>query len=204
MRRTTLRLAPLWLACAALFACKKDPPRPPPLPAGGSTTRPAPHAPVPATELSYRAPPSWSAQPPASPMRKAQFVLPGSGGAASAELIVFHFPGTGGSVEDNITRWYTQFQQPDGSESARKAQTAKLTVNGLPVRTVYLTGTYLKPKNPMAMMGPTEPVPNQAMLAAIVETASGPWFFKAVGPQATVDAHRAAFDEFVKTFQVKR
>ena len=39
------------------------------------------------------------------------------------------------------------------------------------------------------MGGPVDETPNYAMHAAIVETASGPWFFKAVGPIAEIDKH---------------
>jgi hypothetical protein len=40
------------------------------------------------------------------------------------------------------------------------------------------------------------------MLAAIAETASSPWFFKATGPKLTIDKHRDAFNMFVKTLRV--
>jgi hypothetical protein len=199
-------LALLILACG----CKsKEPPPLPPLP--------PPTQAIPATQpgmtphptaaggpaITFTAPAGWSAHPPTSPMRKAQFVLPGKAKGEEAELIVFHFPGTGGGVQDNLSRWYTQFKQPDGSDSAKRAETRKQTVNGIEVTTVYLVGTYMKPKSPMAMGGPTVDVPNQALLAAIAESPGGHWFFKAVGPKETIDAQRAAFDEFVKSFRRK-
>ena len=42
---------------------------------------------------------------------------------------------------------------------------------------------------------------NYRMLAAIVETPNGPWYFKALGPAATMDAHRAEFLSFLHTMK---
>jgi hypothetical protein len=68
---------------------------------------------------------------------------------------------------------------------------------------ISVKGTYLKPSAPMRMDGPKQPMADHALLAAIVETARGPWFFKAVGPRATIEAQRPAFDAFVKTFRAR-
>jgi hypothetical protein len=184
--------------------CKKAPPRNAdvaPSEAPAPTTLPSAPKAAEGAVITYSVPAGWSEHPPMTRMRRAQFVLPGKAGPA--ELIVFHFPGTGGSAKDNLDRWYTQFKQPDGSPTAQKAETKKLTVNGLTVTTVYVSGTFLKPKSPMAMGGPTDEVPAQAMLAAVVETERGPWFFKAIGPKATIDAQRASFEAFVRSFQRK-
>jgi hypothetical protein len=136
-------------------------------------------------------------------MRKDQYVLPGIDGAENAELAVFFFPGTGGGVEENLKRWYGQFKQPDGSAMEDHVEREKITVNGLPVTVVYLTGTYLKSMSPMMAGGPTEEFPGYAMLGAIVETADAPWFLKATGPQQTIDRWRASFDTFVQSFRVE-
>ena len=148
--------------------------------------------------LRYTAPASWKSQKPASSMRKAQFAIPGPGG--DAELIVFHFPGTGGDTASNLTRWHAQFTQPDGKSSTSVAKNESRTVNTLKVSITTLTGNFLKPKDPMSMNGPTENLTNQGLWGAIVEAAGGPWFFKAVGPAATLTANTAAFEELVKSF----
>src|SRR5262249_39659936 len=63
------------------------------------------------------APADWTSKPVSSGMRAADFVLPGKPGA-DAELLVYYFgPDGAGSVEDNITRWLEQFEQPDGKAS---------------------------------------------------------------------------------------
>ena len=155
-------------------------------------------------DVTFTTPKQWTAQRPSTSMRKAQFLLPGKTREADVTLGVFHFPHTGGSVMANLERWYSQFKQPDGVPSASRAQTRKLKAGGLEVTIAYLRGTYLKPKSPMEMGGETEEVPREAMLAAVVETPAGPWFFKAVGPEATIDLHRATFEDFMRSVRVAR
>ncbi len=152
-------------------------------------------------KLKYSVPDGWITEKPKSRMRIAQFRMPGQNDAGDAELAVFVFPGTGGSINDNLVRWYGQFKQPDGADSEEKAEIKKVSVNDLNVTIVYITGTYLQSASPMMMGGPVKEVPSYAMLAAIVETATDPWFFKAVGPQTTLEKWRPTFDEFVQSFK---
>ena len=157
----------------------------------------------PAGEVTDTAPSGWVAQQPSSQMRKAEFRWPGVEGKEDAEMAVFFFPGTGGSVQANLDRWYGQFKQPDGSATHDRAHNQKVNVNGLPVTVTHVTGIYLKPQSPMMMGGAVDEKPDYAMLAAIVETANGPWFFKATGPEATIAHWRPSFDEFVKSLRVQ-
>ena len=152
-------------------------------------------------ELDWKAPAEWVKEQPSSNMRLAQYQLPGPGAADPAELAVFNFPGTGGTVEMNLERWYGQFQQPDGSDTRELAEKQILSVNGMPATIVYATGTYLESQSGMMAGGPVTERENYAMLAAIVETGSSPWFFKATGPAETIDAWRDDFTAFVKTIQ---
>jgi hypothetical protein len=152
-------------------------------------------------EITYTTPQEWISEIPSSKMRKAQFRLPAPGESEDAEMAVFNFPGTGGSVEANLERWYGQFKQPDGSPTSEHAEKYQITVNGLEVTVVYTTGTFLQSTTPM-MTGPIAEKNNFAMLAAIVEISSGPWFFKVTGPRETIDFWREDFLTFVKTFRL--
>jgi len=158
---------------------------------------------LPAGDVAFKAPDGWIAEAPNNPMRKAQYKIPGSDGAGDGELGVFFFEGAGGSVEANLDRWYGQFKQPDGTSTKDKVQSTKKNVNGLSVTVVYVTGNYMKPRVAGMMGGPVDETPNYAMHAAIVETANGPWFFKSVGPQATIDKWSGGFEELVNSFQMK-
>lgn len=157
---------------------------------------------LPTGEVIYTAAEGWVAQQPSSSMRKAEFRWPGVEGNEEAEMAVFFFPDAGGSVQANLDRWYGQFKQTDGSTTAQRAHTEKVDASGLAVTVTHVTGIYLKSQSPM-MSGPVEEKPNYAMLAAIVETANGPWFFKATGPEATITHWRPSFDAFVKSLRVQ-
>ena len=147
--------------------------------------------------LKMSVPEGWVEQTPTSTMRKGQFALPRvEGDAADGELVVFYFgPGQGGSAEANIDRWIGQITQPDGSSSKEKARTSKRTIAGLSVTIVDISGTY------QALMMPGAPSggPNKGyrMIAAVVETPQGPWFFKLVGPEKTVAKWSGSFDQFL-------
>jgi len=153
-------------------------------------------------EVLYDIPKGWVQEQPSSEMRQAQYRWPGSDKAADAELAVFFFPGTGGSVEANIDRWFGQFLQPDGGSTKEKAEFKQIDVNGLAVTIVHATGTYMKPKSPMMMGGPFDELKDYALLAAIVETSNGPWFFKATGPEKTIARWRSSFDTFTKSLRI--
>ena len=71
-------------------------------PLGGTTT---------GGQLVWTVPDSWTSEPPANAMRRAQYRVPGPGG--DAELVVFYFgPGEGGDPRANAERWAGQFVQP--------------------------------------------------------------------------------------------
>ena len=80
-----------------------------------------------------------------------------------------------------------------------KADIKKIESNGMPVTLVYVTGTYLKG----TMGGPSSELNDYAMIAAIVETSSDPWFFKTIGPEVTINHWRQDFEKFATTFRQK-
>ncbi len=140
-------------------------------------------------------PSQWEAQAPASNFRLAQYRVPGTSG--DAESVVFYFGrGQGGSVAANIQRWSSQFSTTDGRSAEPKTQVIK--VNGLPVTTVELNGTYARGVG----TGPQgEARPNQTLLVAVIETADGNVTLQLHGPRATVAAHRKGFDAMVRGFR---
>ncbi len=154
--------------------------------------------------ISVRIPEGWTVEPPSSRMRKAQYVLPGQGAdTEAASLVVFYFgPGQGGSVEANLKRWYRQFKQPDGRSSSEAARVSRKTVSGMPVTIADVSGTYA-PAAMGPMMPAGEPKPNHRMLAAIVESPQGPYFFKLTGPEETVGHWVGAFDQFIESVRRK-
>jgi hypothetical protein len=181
MRHIALVLLALWL----------------PRPVAAETTR------TEAAGLRFNVPKSWTRVPAPSDVRAAQYTIPkAAGDPEDGEFILFFFgKGKGGGVEDNLERWYGQFAQPDGKASKDVAVVTIRTVNGLHVTTVDLSGTYT------AMMGPgqkAEPKAGYRMIGAIIEGDEGPWFVKATGPLATIDAARHDIDTLLQSVEAHR
>ena len=76
-------------------------------------------------------------------MRVAQYKLPkAEGDSEDGSLVIYYFgQGQGGSTAANIERWINQMKQPDGSDSKDKAKEENLTVNGLKITSVAVSGT---------------------------------------------------------------
>ncbi len=161
-------------------------------PAHGAGTNPS------APALKFTAPSDWIGETPSSSMRQAQYRLPRvSGDTEDAELAVFFFGGSGGSVQANIDRWIGQFQKPDGTPAA--GVTSRRQVHGIPLTIVDVSGVYLSSGGPM--MTETARKPDFRMLAAVAEGPNGPWFFKLTGPAKTVTKWEPSFQSFLDTIQ---
>ncbi len=148
--------------------------------------------------LAWDAPADWASQ--AKPMRAANYVAPGAGGAEDGELAVYYFgPGQGGSVEANVKRWIGQFQAPDGGPADALAKRSEKSVNGIAVTLLELDGTYLFKPFPMAPRA--TPKAGYRMVAAIAQGPDAPIFFKLTGPKATVAAAEKAFYALVDSLR---
>jgi len=110
-------------------------------------------------------------------MRLAEFTVPESG-APPAEVVVYYFgEGQGGSVEANIARWSAQFTGPDGSPVAPRLATAEGTA--FPTTVAEYEGAYARGVG----LGRAEATPDQALVAAVVETPRG--MVESIGPRTT-------------------
>jgi hypothetical protein len=191
-----------WLGAAAAGAGVRLPAaelEPPPASGGAGVRLPAAElAPPPGSAdgeparsagLVFAPPAGWVGEKPAGGMRLAQGTIPGPGGPA--QFGVFFFGrGRGGSAADNVERWIAQIDGPT-APAARHAFSA----NGLRVTWVEAAGT-LEPSQ--IGMGPATAQPGWRLLGAVVEGPGGPWFFKVVGPDATVAGAREAFLQMLR------
>jgi len=121
-------------------------------------------------------------------MRKATYVVPRApGDTEDGDLGVFYFgPGQGGGLEPNVDRWVKQFKGTKVEDVKR----ADRSIGGLVAHTVEIaSGTY--DAGPMG--GGKGPKENYALLGAIVDAPSGSYFFKLVGPKATVTKAKKPF-----------
>jgi hypothetical protein len=121
-------------------------------------------------------------------MRKASYKVKAlADDPEDAEAAVYYFgPSNGGSTEANIQRWIAQFPEVAPANVKRVERKA----NGMKQTVVDIQGTY--DGSSMTIREPTKK-PNFRMIAAVVETPAGSYFFKLTGPQKTVESAKAAF-----------
>ena len=151
--------------------------------------------------LSSKTPGEWKEVQTDGQMRVKQFTLPKAAGDKSdAELIIYFFgTGGGGGVKANVDRWKGQFQPPEGKKIDDVTKVEEFKVGSVPVTYVDVQGTYLFKARPMDSR--VEPRPNHRMLAVVFESPKGPYYFKLVGPEKTVEQHKKGFDEWLKNFK---
>lgn len=141
----------------------------------------------------WSVPAGWTAQPPRQ-MRVATYSLAAKPGGEAGECGVFYFgERQGGSAEENIHRWGTQF------EGAPPPVASIESVDGMRIHRVQTAGTYLSPGGPM--MQSQGKKPGYRLLGAIVEGPQGLVFFKCTGPASVLSGARPAFDGLVRSLR---
>jgi len=175
----------LHLAFLLLVSCSPDPmpPAPKVAPEARVDKMPAMMMPPERQEgdvIKFDAPKDWAKEAPSSNMRKAQFRIPDKEKKGKdAQMALFYFGPSNEMLQDNVKRWASQMGADDPKAEVIQGK-CKITL-------VDLKGTYTGD----AQNGPQE---NSRMMAAVVESGDGPWYFKLVGPAETVGPWR---DEFV-------
>ena len=147
----------------------------------------APAEPVKVGAFAFTVPEGWKTVTPSSAMRKAQLEI--GQGSDKAEVTFFQFgAGQGGSVAENVARWFAQFP---GSEDKRKTE----TVQAGSVKITYATaeGTF----SSGMPGGPTTPMSGYALCGAILESPDGSVFIKMTGPTSVVKSSTEAFKKMV-------
>jgi hypothetical protein len=154
-------------------------------------------------ELRFKAPDGWTTEKPSSNMRAAQYKLPkAEGDKEDASLVLYYFGSNqGGTPQANIDRWISQMKQPDGSDSKSKAKTDTLTVNGLKVTSVDVTGTYTAEMAPGSQTFHNDD--NYRLRAAVIETPKGNYYVKLAGPAKTIARWEQSYNDYLKSFEFK-
>lgn len=142
--------------------------------------------------LTFTRPAEWEWVQVSSPMRKAQLKVPGKKKEEKdewADITFFHFgPGMGGDVESNARRWIEQFESKEGASKVEKKE-----LGGAKVTVVTTEGTF----KAGTVGGPTYPLPDSALLGAIIENDNGAVFVKMTGPKDIVKASEPKFMDFL-------
>lgn len=167
------------------------------------TTQPSNQAQSAAGDLRFKAPDGWTTEKASSSMRVAQYKLPkAEGDKEDASLVLYYFGANqGGTPQANIDRWVGQMQQADGSDSKSKAKTENLTINGLKVTTVDVSGTFTAEMAPGS--GSFHNDDNYRLRAAVIETPKGNYFVKLAGPAKTITRWDQSYNDYLKSFEFK-
>jgi hypothetical protein len=183
LRTLTLSLFGTLVSLAMAPGCaRKEEPQSTPVPAR-SFTFPA-SEPVP--EIVWKEQTGFSKVSHGSDKRKATYKIAAvDKDPEDAELAVFYFgKNQGGTAEANIERWKSQFT--DATDLKRTERSA----NGMKQTVIEIQGTY----DPSSMaITESTPKPNFRMIAAVVETPAGSYFFKLSGPSKTVESARRRY-----------
>ena len=150
-------------------------------------------------KLQAKAPAEWKAEKPANRLRTYQFRLPrAKDDKEDAELAIL--PNVSGTPESNIARWKEMFLPPDGKTIDEVSKVTSVKAGAVKLTTLEVSGIYLYKDRPLSAKTPV-PKANYRMLSVIFETSEGPTLIRLVGPAATVERHRAGFDNFLKNFK---
>jgi gluconolactonase len=146
-------------------------------------------------DIKLTIPATWKQQKPSNKLRLAQFLIPpAEGDEFATELVISSFPGGGGGVNQNLTRWTNQF--------AEKDRKVKITSGESPQGKYVLhdvQGTYLYSAGGPFAAGKPEPRPNHRSISVVLTIENkGNYFLRMTGSEKAVDAatkaFRAAFD----------
>ena len=141
------------------------------------------------SEFTFKRPAAWGWVEPASSMRKAQLTVSDAKTKENVEVVFFYFgEGGGGGTKANVDRWLGQFQD------ASKPKSEEVTVGQTKVTYVQTEGTYMSG----LPSGAKTPMPNHALLGAIVEGEAGSVFIKLTGPKALAKSAEADFKKMVE------
>ncbi len=157
-------------------------------------------------KLTLQAPADWVNVKPKSNIVQYEFSAPKLDEKEKDKAARITFTASGGSIADNLDRWYGQFEQPDKSSTKDKAKVEKFEVDGQTVHWVDIPGTF---KDTMGA-GPFAPSKaptlreNYRMLGAIIETKGmGNHYVKVTGPAETVEKLAEGFKKMLKELKVK-
>lgn len=132
--------------------------------------------------ITWSAPAGWTAKA-SGPMRKGSYAVPGAAG--EADLSITAFPGDTGGLLANVNRWRSQIALPPLAGGELEGSLQHLDANNLHLDVVDFLGT--------ANGAPTR------VVGAVLSRPGETWFFKLMGPDATVTAAKGDFLAFLQT-----
>ena len=152
--------------------------------------------------LKGTAPADWKEEKPGNQMRLMQFKLDKEkGDGEDAEVVVFSLPG-GGGITANLERQEKAFKLPEGVKKDDAIKTDDVKVGDYKGKCMDIKGTYqfkAAPFDPAAKV--TEKEKYRQLYVVFEDDDKKTIAIRLVGPEKTVEKHKKAFDEFVKSFK---
>lgn len=131
-------------------------------------------------------PDTWQREAPSSSMRILQFALKSD----NALKVTGFFFGEQDLLKENIDRWKAEFAKISSDKEE------KLNND---ITFIVLEGTYNLKPFPMAQE--TTPTDGYMVLAAIVPTPEGPYYFKVYGPKNKLNSEISNFKKFLSSYK---
>ena len=132
-----------------------------------------------APQVKWKTPEGWTEVPPSS-MRYASFNAPAEDGG-KIDISVVTFPGDGGSDADNVNRWRGQIGLAPLDPNAVESQVARLETADTTFSTTDIAGDKTR------------------TIAAWTRRDGRVWFFKATGPNASLEKEKPNFVKFIES-----
>ncbi len=141
------------------------------------------------SNITMTAPDSWVRENPTSSMRVVQYSLKSS---PESQVVGFFF-GQQDMIKENIDRWKGEFSELKDvkQEQMMKGEIELITLKGI-----------FKVKH-FAMAEESKPTPGYMVLAAIVKSADGPYYFKVAAPEEVLNKEIDSFKKFLNSYKVK-
>ena len=163
--------------------------------AWGAEEEPAEDRSIELPAFTLTAPETWTRQQPRSRIVEHEFSAEAAeGDERDGRITMMH---SGGSLEDNVSRWRGQFTEID---AASPDEPEERTIAGQKVVVVDIIGTFKDSPGPFA---PGVDREGYRMLGAILMLEDGTFFVKFVGPQKTVTENEEAFGALLETLRPK-
>jgi len=160
---------------------------------GFTQTPPADDSIITIQEYVIDKPATWFWLPPKSTIVSANYVVPSVGKNESALFSATFFnEGEGGHFTENIVRWKSMFRSNDGAPV--KPEIVVIEVNGHDAVVAEFHGEYMG-------AGAAWHLKDHALLVAEVREPTGNIYFKVIGPRETLDAHKEAFLQAIKSMR---
>lgn len=141
--------------------------------------------------LIYQAPQEWTKTAPRIPMRIDEYIIDES---SDTRLAIYYFPNMIDAVEENLSRWKSQFKEDEYRKLIDKKQFNR---SDLSFTLYHMTGTYLEKLEPMNPESKVQEKPDFATWGAIIETKEGTWFLKTVGPISVIESNKKTLDNLL-------